>query len=148
MGTECTELFLIHSLLVWSASASCISVNSDIILSCVQVQRRFRGHTLGSLFHDHLSSTLFAFSGIFLVNYILLSSAVDESKTTMAINFQDARQLMNQVFTNPVAPIVLLVILLFSGHIVSMTCIIGSEVISENLFGIKLPLFADRKSVV
>lgn len=97
MGTECTELFLIHSLLVWSASASCISVNSDIILSCVQVQRRFRGHTLGSLFHDHLSSTLFAFSGIFLVNYILLSSAVDESKTTMAINFQDARQLMNQV---------------------------------------------------
>lgn len=47
-----------------------------------------------------------------------------------------------QVFTNPVAPIVLLVILLFSGHIVSMTCIIGSNVISENLFGVKLPLFA------
>lgn len=47
-----------------------------------------------------------------------------------------------QVFTNPVAPIVLLVILLFSGHIVSMTCIICSDVISENLFGIKLPLFA------
>jgi len=47
-----------------------------------------------------------------------------------------------QVFTNHVAPIVLLVILLFSGHIVSMTCIIGSDVISENLFGVKLPLFA------
>ncbi|CAD6206291.1 unnamed protein product [Miscanthus lutarioriparius] len=108
----------------------------------IKVQRRFRGHTLGSLFHDHLSSILFAFSGIFLVNYILLSSAVDESKTTMAINFQDARQLMNQVFINPVAPIVLLVILLFSGHIVSMTCIIGSDVILENLFGVKLPLFA------
>ncbi|XP_066386463.1 protein ETHYLENE-INSENSITIVE 2-like [Miscanthus floridulus] len=111
--------------------------------SIVQVQRRFRGHALGSLFHDHLSSILFAFSGIFLVNYILLSSAVDESKTTMAINFQDARQLMNRfVFINPVAPIVLLVILLFSGHIVSMTCIIGSDVISKNLFGVKLSLFA------
>ena len=97
MGTECTELFLIHSLLVWSALASCIIVNSDIILSCVQVQRRFRSHTFGSLFHDHLSYILFVFSGIFLVNYILLSSAVDESKTTMAINFQDARQIMNQV---------------------------------------------------
>ncbi|ONM08122.1 Ethylene-insensitive protein 2 [Zea mays] len=81
--------------------------------SVVQVQRRFQGHTL----------------------------AVDESKNTMAINFQDARQLMNQVFTSPVAPIVLLVVLLFSGHIVSMTCIIGSDVISEDLFGIKLPLF-------
>lgn len=110
--------------------------------SVVQVQRRFQGHTLGTLFHDHLFSVLFAFSGIFLVNYILMSSAVDESKNTMAINFQDARQLMNQVFTSPVAPIVLLVVLLFSGHIVSMTCIIGSDVISEDLFGIKLPLFA------
>lgn len=109
--------------------------------SVVQVQRRFQGHTLGTLFHDHLFSVLFAFSGIFLVNYILMSSAVDESKNTMAINFQDARQLMNQVFTSPVAPIVLLVVLLFSGHIVSMTCIIGSDVISEDLFGIKLPLF-------
>jgi hypothetical protein len=87
---------LIHSLLVWSALASCISVHSDI-LSLVQVQRRFQGHTLGTLFHDHLFSVLFAFSGIFLVNYILMSSAVDESKNTMAINFQDARQLMNQV---------------------------------------------------
>ncbi|RLN18996.1 ethylene-insensitive protein 2-like [Panicum miliaceum] len=47
-----------------------------------------------------------------------------------------------QIFTNPVAPIVLLVILVFSGHIISMTCIIGSDVISENLFGVKLPLFA------
>lgn len=47
-----------------------------------------------------------------------------------------------QVFTNPVAPIVLLVILVFSGHIISMTCIIGSDVVSENLFGVKLPLFA------
>ena len=47
-----------------------------------------------------------------------------------------------QIFTNPVAPIVLLVILVFSGHIISMTCIIGNDVISENLFGVKLPLFA------
>ena len=74
-----------------------IRVNSDIILSCAQVQRRFQGHTLGSLFQDHFFSILFAFSGIFLVNYILLSSAADESKNTMVINFQDARQLMNQV---------------------------------------------------
>jgi hypothetical protein len=47
-----------------------------------------------------------------------------------------------QIFTNPAAPILLLVILVFSGHIISMTCIIGSDVISENLFGVKLPLFA------
>jgi ethylene-insensitive protein 2 len=47
-----------------------------------------------------------------------------------------------QIFTNPAAPILLLVILVFSGHIISMTCIIGSDLISENLFGVKLPVFA------
>ncbi|RCV41335.1 hypothetical protein SETIT_9G127300v2 [Setaria italica] len=110
--------------------------------SVVQVQRRFPVLALGSLFRDHLFSIVFSFSGIFLVNYVLLSSAADESKNAMAIHFQEAIQLMNQIFTNPVAPIVLLVILVFSGHLISMTCIIGSDIISENLFGVKLPLFA------
>lgn len=36
----------------------------------------------------------------------------------------------------------LLVILLFSSHIISLTCIVSSDVISENFFGIKLPLSA------
>jgi ethylene-insensitive protein 2 len=62
----------------------------------VQVQRRSSVLTLGSLFHDHLFSILFIFTGIFLVNYILLSSAADESRATMILNFQDAKELMSQ----------------------------------------------------
>jgi len=65
--------------------------------SFVQVQRRSSVLTLGSLFHDHLFSILFIFTGIFLVNYILLSSAADESSATMVMNFQDAMELMHQV---------------------------------------------------
>ncbi|AQK63667.1 Ethylene-insensitive protein 2 [Zea mays] len=107
----------------------------------VQVQRR-SSHTLGSLFHDHLFSILFIFTGIYLVNYILLSSAADESSETVVMNFQDATELMHQIFTNPAGPIVLLVILLFSSHIISLTCIVSGEVISENFFGVKLPLSA------
>ncbi|KAL6637670.1 hypothetical protein ACP70R_025242 [Stipagrostis hirtigluma subsp. patula] len=110
--------------------------------SVVQVQRRFPVLTLGSLFHDHLFSILFIFSGVFLVDYILLCSAADESKNVMAINFEDAVELLNQIFTDPVAPVLLLVILLFSGHIISLTCIVGSGVISEHFFAVKLPLFA------
>ncbi|OQU91151.1 hypothetical protein SORBI_3001G125400 [Sorghum bicolor] len=108
----------------------------------VQVQRRSSVHTLGSLFHDHLFSILFIFTGIFLVNYILLSSAADESSDTLVMNFQDAMEQMHQIFTNPAAPIVLLVILLFSSHIISLTCIVSGDVISENFFGVKLPLSA------
>lgn len=67
-----------------------------IQISYVQVQRR-SSHTLGSLFHDHLFSILFIFTGIYLVNYILLSSAADESSETVVMNFQDATELMHQV---------------------------------------------------
>ncbi|XP_066309251.1 protein ETHYLENE-INSENSITIVE 2-like [Miscanthus floridulus] len=66
-------------------------------ISYVQVQRRSSVHTLGSLFHDHLFSILFIFTGIFLVNYILLSSAADESSDTLVMNFQDAMEVMHQV---------------------------------------------------
>jgi ethylene-insensitive protein 2 len=40
---------------------------------------------------------------------------------------------------SPAAPVVLLVILLFSSHIISLTSIISSDVISKNFFGVKLP---------
>jgi ethylene-insensitive protein 2 len=66
-------------------------------MSYAQVQRRFPVLTLGSLFHDHLFSIVLSFSGIFLVNYILLSSAADESRNATVIHFQEAVQLMNQV---------------------------------------------------
>ncbi|KAL6893713.1 hypothetical protein ACP4OV_007811 [Aristida adscensionis] len=120
--------------------ANIIAHNFYTHLSIVQVQRRFPAVTLGSLFHDHLFSILFIFSGVFLVNYILLTSAKEEPKTAMAVNFKEAIDRLNQIFTDPVAPVLLLVILLFSGHIISLTCIIGSGVISEHFFGVKLPL--------
>nr|TKV91881.1 hypothetical protein SEVIR_9G126400v2 [Setaria viridis] len=123
--------------------ANIIAHNFYTHSSFVQVQRS-SVVTLGSLFHDHLFTILFIFTGIFLVNYILLSSAADESSATMVMNFQDAMELMHQIFTNPAAPIVLLVILLFSSHIISLTCLVSSDVISENFFGIELPLSAHR----
>lgn len=44
-----------------------------------------------------------------------------------------------QMFVSPVVPVVLLVILIFSSHIISLTSIIGSDVILKNIFGVKLP---------
>ncbi|KAL6637668.1 hypothetical protein ACP70R_025240 [Stipagrostis hirtigluma subsp. patula] len=116
-----------------------IAHNFYVHSSVVQVQRRSPLRTLGSLFHDHLFSILFIFAGVFLVNYILLSSAADEFSNTMLINCQDAIELMSQICMNPLAPVVLLVILLFSSLIISLSSIIGSDVISENFFGVKLP---------
>ncbi|KAM0923390.1 hypothetical protein ACQ4PT_005572 [Festuca glaucescens] len=58
--------------------ANIIAHNFYVHSSIVQVQRRFHA-TLGGLFHDHLFSILFTFTGVFLVNYVLLSSAASES---------------------------------------------------------------------
>jgi len=116
-----------------------IANNFYVHSSVVQVQRRSPAQTLGSLFHDHLFSILFIFTGVFLVNYVLLSSAADESSNITLVNFQDGIELMNQIFASPAAPLVLLVILLFSSHIISLTSIVSSDVISEKFFGVKLP---------
>jgi ethylene-insensitive protein 2 len=45
-----------------------------------------------------------------------------------------------QIFINPLAASVFLVVLLFSSHIISLTSVIGSQVISQHLFGVNIPL--------
>ncbi|KAK3146375.1 hypothetical protein QOZ80_3BG0265310 [Eleusine coracana subsp. coracana] len=116
-----------------------IAHNFYVHSSVVQVQRRQPVRTLGSLFHDHLFSVVFIFSGVFLVNYILVSSAADEVSNPMLMNSQDAVELMHQIFNNPLAPVLLLVILIFSSLIISLTSIISSDVVSDNFFSVKLP---------
>lgn len=108
----------------------------------MQVQRRSHVLTLGALFHDHLFSILFVFTGVFLVNYLLLSSAAVESSNNTILTFHDVVELMNQMFTSPMAPVALLAILLFSSHIISLTSVIGSHVVTENFFGVHLSLTA------
>ncbi|CAL5091360.1 unnamed protein product [Urochloa decumbens] len=120
--------------------ANIMAHNFYIHSSVVQGQKRSSAVGLGALFHDHLFSILVIFTGIFLVNYVLMSSAAAESTNTLLLTFQDVVELMNQIFVNPLAPIIFLVVLLFSSHIISLTSVIGSQVISQHLFGINIPL--------
>ncbi|KAM3310632.1 hypothetical protein ACQJBY_031361 [Aegilops geniculata] len=122
--------------------ANIISHNFYVHSSVVQVQRRSHVLTLRTLFHDHLFSILFISTGVFLVNYVLLSSAALESSHNVIHSFHDAVDLMNQIFTNPMAPLVLLAVLLFSSHIISLTCVIASHAVMENFFGANLSLSA------
>ncbi|TVU45524.1 hypothetical protein EJB05_05013 [Eragrostis curvula] len=90
-----------------------IAHNFYVHSAIVQAQRRSPVLTLGSLFHDHLFSILFIFSGVFLVNYILLSSAADEFSNSTLMGSQDIVQLLQQVWL--------------------------SDVVSDNFFRVKLP---------
>ncbi|KAK3126402.1 hypothetical protein QOZ80_7AG0556020 [Eleusine coracana subsp. coracana] len=120
--------------------ANIMAHNFYIHSSVVQGQKKSSAVGLGALFHDHLFSILFIFTGIFLVNYVLVNSAAAESTNTLLLSFQDVVELMNQIFVNPMAPTIFLVVLLFSSHIISLTSAIGSQVISQHLFGINLPI--------
>ncbi|KAG2641766.1 hypothetical protein PVAP13_2KG063100 [Panicum virgatum] len=120
--------------------ANIMAHNFYIHSSIVQGQKRSSAVGLGALFHDHLFSILFIFTGIFLVNYVLMNSAAAESTNTLLLTFQDVVELMNQIFVNPLAPTIFLVVLLFSSHIISLTSAIGSQVISQHLFGLDIPL--------
>ncbi|CAN6170959.1 unnamed protein product [Urochloa humidicola] len=124
--------------------ANIMAHNFYIHSSVVQGQKRSSAVGLGALFHDHLFSILFIFTGIFLVNYVLMGSAAAESTNTLLLTFQDVVELMNQIFVNPLAPTIFLVVLLFSGHIISLTSVVGSQVISQHLFGINIPLSGHR----
>ncbi|CAM0875294.1 unnamed protein product [Alopecurus aequalis] len=122
--------------------ANIIVHNFYVHSSFVQVQRRSNVLTLRALFHDHLFSILFTFTGVFLVNYVLLSSAASESSHHVIITFHDAVDLMNQIFTSPMAPLVLLAVLLFSSHIISLTSVIASYAVTKSFFGANLSLAA------
>ena len=65
----------------------------------LQGQKKSSAVGFGALFHDHLFSILFIFTGIFMVNYVLMNSAAAESTNTLLITFQDVVELMNQVST-------------------------------------------------
>uniref|UniRef100_A0ACD6ATL4 Uncharacterized protein n=1 Tax=Avena sativa TaxID=4498 RepID=A0ACD6ATL4_AVESA len=111
-----------------------------IQITHMQVQRRSHVLNLSAMFHDHLFSILFTFTGVFLVNYVLLSSAAVESSHNTFVTFHDAVELMSQIFTSPMAPLVLLAILLFSSHIISLTSVLASHAVTESFFGANLYL--------
>ncbi|KAM0923389.1 hypothetical protein ACQ4PT_005572 [Festuca glaucescens] len=54
--------------------------------------------------------------------------------------FHDAVDLMNQIFTSPMAPLVLLAVVLFSSHVISLTSVMASHTVTQNLFGADLSL--------
>ena len=72
---------------------------------------------------------------------------METEKSTITLSMDSSLKLLTkfvyccllQMFESPVAPVLLLVILIFSSHIISLTSIIGSDVILKNTFGVKLP---------
>ncbi|XP_008787796.1 protein ETHYLENE-INSENSITIVE 2 isoform X2 [Phoenix dactylifera] len=121
--------------------ANVMAHNFYIHSSIVQRQRRLPNVSMNALFHDHLFAILFIFTGIFLVNYMLMNSAaVVFSNADIVLNFQDVSLLMDQIFRTPIAPMAFFLVLLFSSQVTTLTRNIGGQVVLQHFFGINLPL--------
>ncbi|KAJ6835809.1 protein ETHYLENE-INSENSITIVE 2 isoform X1 [Iris pallida] len=119
--------------------------NFYIHSSIVKHQKRRANVAMGALFHDHFFAILFIFTGIFLVNYVLMNSAASLfGSIDTVFNFQDAAILMDQIFGSPVAPAAFLLVLLFSSQITALTQSIGGQVILSCFFGVDLSPWVHR----
>ncbi|KAJ0966328.1 hypothetical protein J5N97_027466 [Dioscorea zingiberensis] len=116
--------------------------NFYIHSSVVQKQRRQPNVAMGTLFHDHFFAILSIFTGIFLVNYVLMNSAAAVfSNIDVVLNFQDVNLLMDQIFRSPIAPVAFFLVLFFSSQITALNWNIGGKVISTYFFGINLSVW-------
>ncbi|PWA37711.1 Ethylene-insensitive 2 [Artemisia annua] len=90
---------------------------------------------------DHLFAICGVFSGIFVVNYVLMNSAANVFYSTGLdlLTFQDALSLMDQVFRNLVGPFALILILLLSNHTTALTWKFSGQPILLNFFKIDIP---------
>ncbi|KAM0951995.1 putative NRAMP family protein [Dioscorea sansibarensis] len=117
--------------------------NFYIHSSFAQQQSRHQIVTMGSLFNDHFFAILSIFTGIFLVNYVLMNSAASVfSNTDGVVNLQDLNFLMDQIFKSPIAPVAFFLVLFFSSQITALNWNIGGQVILRYLFDINLSVWA------
>ncbi|KAM0943617.1 putative NRAMP family protein [Dioscorea sansibarensis] len=122
--------------------ANIMAHNFYIHSSVVQKQRGQPNSATNTLFHDHFFAILSIFSGIFLVNYVLMNSAAAVfSNTDTVLNFQDVNLLMDQIFRSPIAPVAFFLVLFLSSQITALNWNIGGKVILTYFFGIKLPVW-------
>uniref|UniRef100_A0A1D1ZLX5 Ethylene-insensitive protein 2 n=2 Tax=Anthurium amnicola TaxID=1678845 RepID=A0A1D1ZLX5_9ARAE len=108
--------------------------------SIVQQQRRPPNVAVGALSHDHFFAILFVFSGIFLVNYVLMNSAasVFDNAGLVVLTFQDVFLLLDQVFRTPIPPVAFLLVLLFSSLVTALSWNIGGVVVLRDLLNLDL----------
>ncbi|XP_019152054.1 PREDICTED: ethylene-insensitive protein 2-like isoform X2 [Ipomoea nil] len=99
-----------------------------------------------ALCNDHFFAIVCIFSGIFLVNYVLVNSAASVfynstsgSSGLVLLTFQDALSLHDQVFWSSLVTFVVVLVMFFSNQITALTWDLGKQAVVHDLFGMELP---------
>ncbi|KAK4392159.1 Ethylene-insensitive protein 2 [Sesamum angolense] len=102
-----------------------------------------------ALCHDHFFATLCIFSGIFLVNCMLMNLAANVfySSGLVSLTLQDASSLLEQVFRSSIASISLLVVMFFSNQLIALTWSLGRQVVAQDMFRLEIPGWLHRATI-
>ncbi|GLT25689.1 hypothetical protein SLA2020_008010 [Shorea laevis] len=94
-----------------------------------------------ALCHNHFFTILCLFSGIYLVNHVLMNSAANVffSSGDDLLTFQDALSLMEQAFTNAVFPSAFLLLMFLSNQITASTWNLGGQVVLNDFLRLDIP---------
>lgn len=117
--------------------------------SIVQHHQEPHNVSKGSLCHDHFFAILSVFSGIFLMNYVLMNSAANEFYSTglILLSFQDAMSLMDQVFRSSLVPYTFLLVLFISNQVTALNWKFAGSVVLHSFFGMDVPSWLHRAAI-
>ncbi|XP_022925854.1 ethylene-insensitive protein 2-like isoform X1 [Cucurbita moschata] len=93
------------------------------------------------LCHNHLFAIFCIFSGIYVVNNVLMNSAANVFYSSgLALHtFPDALSLMEQVFRSPVVYVLFLLVLFISNQITALTWSLGGQLVLTNFLKLDIP---------
>lgn len=121
--------------------ASIMPHNFYLHSSIVQREVGLLNFPKGFLWHDHFFALMCIFSGLFLVNYVLMSVAANTFYSTglSLLTFQDALSLMDQLFRSSAMPFAFLLVLFVSSQITAFAWSLGRQAVLLEFFGLDIP---------
>ncbi|KAK6943827.1 NRAMP family [Dillenia turbinata] len=102
-----------------------------------------------ALCHEHFWAVVCIFSGIFLVNYVMMNSAANVFYGTGLVLFtiQDAMSLMDQVLRSSVVPFAFVLLLILSSQITTLTWNLSRQVVLQEFFKIDVAGWLHRFAI-
>ncbi|KAK7355569.1 hypothetical protein VNO80_14829 [Phaseolus coccineus] len=129
--------FVLMSLL----GATLVPHNFYLHSSIVQWHQGSTTISKDALCHNHFLAIICVFSGLYLVNNVLMNAGANEfySMGLVLTTFQDALSPMEQVLRSPMAMLVFLLILFFANQTTALTWSFGGEVVVHSFLKLDIP---------
>ncbi|KAL6507923.1 Ethylene-insensitive protein 2 [Orobanche gracilis] len=117
--------------------------------SIVQQDQGLTDVSKRALCNDHFFAIICIFSGIFLVNCMLMNLAANMfyGSGLISLTLEDALSLMDQGLKSSLASVALIFIMFFSNQLVAVTWSLGRQETAHNFFRLEIPAWLHRATI-